>query len=115
MARSGLRGPFSLTTFGIDNAVTVTSPGAYALGYTGTDGRFYIQYVGRSDDDIGKRLKDWAPTNYAQFKFEYYSSPEAAFEKECELYHDFDPADNTVHPARPKGSNWECPRCSVFD
>jgi len=115
MASSGLRGPFSLTTVGVDSAVTVVSPGAYALGYTGTDRKFYIQYVGRSDEDVGRRLKDWVPTDYAQFKFGYFPSAKSAFEKECNLYHDFTPKGNSVHPARPNYANWKCPRCSIFD
>ena len=117
MASSGLSGPFALTTAGVATAVAEVSPGAYALGYTGTDGKFYIQYVGRSDDDVRKRLKDWVPTNYAQlqFKFSYFPSAKSAFEKECNLYHDFTPTWNSIHPARPRNANWECPRCSIFD
>lgn len=42
----------------------------------------------------------------------------AAFEKECALYHDFGgpqgQLDNEVHPARPEGTDWQCPRCDVF-
>ena len=41
MATSGLRGPFPLTKDGIDNNVTGTSAGAYALGAT-KDNTFYI-------------------------------------------------------------------------
>jgi hypothetical protein len=42
-------------------------------------------------------------------------SAKAAFDKECDLYHDFKPPDNKVHPARQKGANWTCKRCTVFD
>jgi hypothetical protein len=52
---------------------------------------------------------------YKRFKYGYASSAKAAFEKECKLYHDFEPRDNEVHPARPAGTNWECPRCPIFD
>ena len=115
MPSSGLRGPYSLNNETIDAVVTLKSAGAYALGKRGEDNVFYISYVGRSDDDINTRLKDWVG-KYAQFKFEYYSSPKAAFEKECNLYHDFgeDSLDNKVHPDRPENTNWQCPRCDRF-
>src|SRR5947209_8383324 len=37
-----------------------------------------------------------------------FTSSLAAFEKECWLYHTFNPADNGIHPARPQGSNSLC-------
>jgi hypothetical protein len=112
MASTGLNGPYALTTDRIDVAITKTSPGAYALGVT-TDGTFYVSYVGRSDTDVNARLKNHVGS-YKHFKYGYFSSPKAAFEKECNLYHDFDNLDNDVHPARPAGSNWTCPRCRTF-
>ncbi len=113
MPLSNLRGPFLLTTNGIDDNVILMSAGAYALGHT-SDDEFYIKYVGRSDSDVAGRLKDHIGS-YKRFKFEYYGSANAAFEKECRLYHDFGPPDNKIHPARPNGSDWECPVCTVFD
>ena len=107
-------GPFSLTTAGVGANVTRTSPGAYALGQRRDDGIFYIDYVGRSDDDVAKRLQQHTPERYPQFHFTYCESAKAAFEKECHLYHDFSPPDNKVHPARPRSAAWKCPRCSVF-
>ncbi|MCH7693312.1 MAG: hypothetical protein IID50_07710 [Proteobacteria bacterium] len=113
MATSGLRGPFPLTKDGIDNNVTGTSAGAYALGAT-KDNTFYISYVGRSDADVADRLKDHISA-YKQFKYEFYDSAKAAFEKEGHLYHDFKPGGNVNHPARPSGTFWKCPRCTIFD
>lgn len=113
MASSGLRGSFPLTHESINTNVTKTSPGAYALGYV-SETTFYIDYVGRSDTNVATRLKQHIGA-YRRFKFEYYASAKAAFEKECRLYHDFKPTDNKVHPARPNGSGWECPVCTVFD
>jgi hypothetical protein len=118
MPASGLHGPHKLTTSNIDAVVVGTGPGAYALGATNSDGTFVISYVGRSDDDLNGRLKDWVKTKYPEFKYGFLDSPKAAFEKECHLFHDFGGTatlDNDVHPARPKGSNWKCPRCNVFD
>ncbi len=113
MASTGLRGSFPLTRDGIDANVGRTSPGAYALGYV-KDDSFYVKYVGRADNDVARRLGDHIE-KYERFKYESYESPKAAFEKECRLYHDYKPADNTIHPARPNGSGWRCPVCTTFD
>ena len=113
MASSGLRGPYPLTEDGINENVTRRSPGVYALGYS-KNRKFHIKYVGRSDSDVGGRLHDHEGT-HSQFKFEYYASSKAAFEKECHLYHDFDPPENKIHPDRPAGKDWECPVCTIFD
>ena len=113
MASSGLHGPYSLTTNTIDTVVKSTSPGAYALGKS-RDNTFYISYVGRSDVNVNNRLRDHVG-DYDQFKYAYFSSEKAAFEKECRLYHDIEPPGNDVHPARPRGKNWKCPVCTIFD
>ncbi len=107
MASSGLKGPYALTDDMIDDEVTRTSAGAYALGKLSGD-TFYIEYVGRSDTDVNNRLHDHVG-NYPKFKYDYFGSAKAAFEKECNLYHDFNPSDNKAHPARPNGANWKCP------
>jgi hypothetical protein len=113
MASSGLKGSFELTDDKIDREVTETSAGAYALGHT--DGTtFHIKYVGRSDDDVNNRLHDHVG-KYKRFKYDYFPTRKSAFEKECNLWHDFDPVDNKIHPARPSGTNWKCPRCRAFD
>jgi hypothetical protein len=103
MASPSLSGPYSLTSVGIDNAVTQKSPGVYALGKLDTsDNKFAIHYVGRSEDDLNDRLKKHVQEWYPQFKAAYASSPKSAFEMECELYHDYGiHGDNKVHPARP--------------
>jgi hypothetical protein len=113
MPTSGLNGPYPLTDDDINKNVTRTSPGAYALGYS-ANGSFYIDYVGRSDGDVNKRLHDHVG-KYRQFKFDYFGSAKAAFQKECHLYHDFTPKDNKAHPARPTNSGWSCPVCTIFD
>jgi hypothetical protein len=108
-------GPYSLTTSGIDAAVTSKSAGAYALGKMGDDGVFYISYVGRSDDDVACRLRDHTAKWYPQFFFGYYLTAQAAYEKECWLYHTFRPGDNVVHPAKPRSSRLTCPNCGCGD
>jgi hypothetical protein len=112
MPSTGLKGPYDLTAEKIDEVVTETSAGAYALGkISKTTNTFIPKYVGRSDDDVNKRLKDWVD-KYPNFKYEYYSSAKAAYEKECRLYHDWKKQiDNKVHPAKSEGTDWKCPVC----
>jgi hypothetical protein len=106
-------GPYPLTPQGIKANVLVTGPGAYALGARGIDGVFYIDYVGRADDDVAKRLGDHVAGGSPQFHFTPCGSAEGAYMKECGLYHDFQPPRNINHPAKPKGLNLKCPVCLV--
>ena len=111
MATTGLHGPHLLTEKEIDAAVRGTGPGAYALGRQ-VEGTFYVDYVGRSDGDLNARLKQWAASKYIYFKYGFYDTAKAAFEKECRMFHDFGGTaklDNKVHPARPEGTNLKCP------
>jgi len=107
---AGLRGPFPLTPDTIAEEVVDNSPGAFALGHTDRLGRFVISYVGSSGDDLRTKLKGHVGTA-PQFKFRHYANPKPAFEKECELFHQFLPPGNILHPSRPRGSDWTCPRC----
>ena len=83
-----MKGSFPLSEKKIDEVVIEKSPGNYALGLVNDEKTFIVQYVGRSDTDVNKRLKDWVK-KYNRFKFSYASSSKAAFEKECKNYHDF--------------------------
>lgn len=114
MASIGLQGPFRLTAESVKVAVTATSPGAYVLANTDGQGTFIIKKVGRSDDNVRKRLQDYAEC-FSGFMFEYYPSAKAAFEKECDLYHNFLSARSYIHPSRPDGSYWKCAGCNIFD
>jgi hypothetical protein len=111
--KTGLRGPYHLTFDGISDAVARESAGVYALGRNDPSGNFQVKRVGRSDADVRARLRDCIGSD-TMFKFSFFSSARAAFEKECELFHDFSPPGNRIHPGRPKGKNWECPRCRIF-
>jgi len=116
MASLYMSGPYNLNTEIIDAQVTKTSPGNYALGKENDEGKFLVEYVGRSDKDVNDRLKSWiGKTKRPLFKYSYATSAKEAFEKECENYHDFVPPGNDVHPARPEESGWKCPRCNIFD
>ena len=120
MASLDMKGPYRLTREKVDEIITMTSPGNYALGYV-RDDTFFVYYIGRSDDDVNERVKQWVgekPNIYTHFKFSYATSTKAAFDKECKNYHDFggsEKLDNEYHPQRPYGKNWICLYCSIFD
>jgi hypothetical protein len=115
VARLGMQGPHDFGADKIDEVVTRTSAGNYALGDL-ENSTFIVRYVGRSDSDVNKELKSKLDSKYSKFKFSYATSPKAAFEKECQNYHDFggsENLDNKVHPAKPAGMNWKCPVCGM--
>jgi hypothetical protein len=113
MSRKELSGPYRLTFESIDCAVARHSPGVYALGHVGGDGRFYTHHVGRADSDLRHRLRNHIGAAM-MFKYRYAPSSREAFEGECALFHDLGPPGNRVHPDRPKGTSWTCPRCQIF-
>ena len=101
MATLNMIGPYELTRSKINEVVTQTSPGNYALGYVNSENTFIVQYVGRSDSDVASRLRQHVGEKYKRFKYSYATSPKAAFEKECINYHDFGESrllDNSSHP-----------------
>jgi len=69
-----MNGSYPLSDEAIDEALTRTSPGNYALGYMDGD-TFTVFYVGRSDSDVKQRLHEWVgmPSRY-----ENYASPAKA-------------------------------------
>jgi hypothetical protein len=69
-----MSGSYPLSNEAIDEAMTQTSPGNYALGYMDGD-TFSVFYVGRSDSDVRQRLHEWVglPSRY-----ENYASPAKA-------------------------------------
>ncbi|QCE34166.1 hypothetical protein FAI40_01765 [Acetobacteraceae bacterium] len=113
MPSSGMGRYYPLTNEEISQAVKVTRPGAYALGHINKGSAFCVDYIGRSDADLADCLKKHAEAKqYPYFKFMCLKSAKAAFEKECNLYHDFKPDGNDKHPEDSKGNTKEkCPRC----
>lgn len=102
MATLNMQGPYKLTAKEIENQVAANTIGNYALGFS-KDGTFYVKYIGRSDDDLNGRLKDWVG-NYDEFKFSTASSAEAAYKKELKNFNDFggvDKLDNKITPDKP--------------
>ncbi|CAN1724015.1 conserved protein of unknown function [Hyphomicrobium sp. 1Nfss2.1] len=112
-ANTGLLGPYRLSYDGINHAVARRTAGVFALGSTDPGGNFRVKHVGRSDSDVRSRLCECIGSD-ALFKVGFFASARAAFEKECELFHDFAPPSNRIHPSRPKGTTWECPRCKIY-
>ena len=108
MTNSGLSGPWPLTTDKIDEIVREIRSGNYLLGRQGD--KFYYRYTGRADVSLNLRLKQWVG-KYPDFKADYASSPKAAYEKECWIYHNLEPADNKVHPDKGDNTDWKCPIC----
>jgi len=60
-----MSGSYPLNDEAIDDALTRTSPGNYALGYMDGD-TFSVFFVGRSDSDVRRRLHEWVgmPSRY---------------------------------------------------
>ena len=52
-----MKGPFDLTINNIN--LIKNEPGVYILGKKHSDGGYWGCYVGRSDDDISKRINYW--------------------------------------------------------
>jgi hypothetical protein len=113
--RTGLYGNFSLSNAEIDTRVGA-SLGTYVLGdAVDSEGGLTIRYVGRADDDLNKRLKDWVGF-YKFFQYGHFSDKTANFEKESHLYHAFGGTDgkldNKIHPAKAYTSD-SCPVCGA--
>lgn len=110
--RAGTRldGPYRLMVDSIDAVVPDEAVGTFAIGHLDSEGRFVVQYVGRSDKDLRTELRNKIGAE-PYFKHRCFETPKEAFEKECELFHTFQPPGNLLHPERPPGSNWSCPHC----
>ena len=90
-----------------------TSAGNFALGRV-EENRFHVLYVGRDDHDLAKRLRSLTGRHprYKAVVSGYAPSVRAAFDRECEDFHDFlgsERLDNLTHPQRPMGTEWLCP------
>jgi predicted GIY-YIG superfamily endonuclease len=110
-----MKGPFELKNEVIDEKVQKNMIGNYALGFAGGNGVMSVNYVGRSDTDLNRRLKDHTSEGYTHFMYSYALSIEIAYIKECHDYHAFVDKhfrlDNENHPAKPENINSQCPYC----
>jgi len=114
---TGLGNAYPLTTDEINEQVDADRIGVYVLGDI-KDKTFYVDYVGRSDNDVNGRLRDYVSGAHSHFKFGYCATKKAAFEKECTIWHDFPELQKKqVHPDRPNGSDDPCPvaDCDTLD
>ena len=110
---------YQLTSDEINRRIGEEKIGNYALGYVKQDERksFIVCYVGRSDTDLKRRIKNHIGENpkYQYFKFSYATSAKDAYYKECNNWHDFGGPEgllnNSIHPDKPEGANWKCPQC----
>lgn len=110
MTGTRLEGPHRLIVDDIDAVIAGRSAGTFAIGHLDYKGRFVVQYVGRSDNDLRSQLKSKIGAE-PYFKHLCFETARQAFEKECELFHAFQPPGNFLHPERPAGTDWKCPHC----
>jgi len=115
MPSLGMEGPYDLDIKTIDEKVTKSSPGNYALGRMDEKEVFVVSYISRADADLNSELKSWVgKTDRPLFKFRYAISARDAFGIECENYHDFDRDRKGKHPQRSEQTDWKCPRCNYY-
>lgn len=98
------------------NTIIEKKRGNYAFGYLDNENNFIVCYVGRSDTDLQREIKQQMKTDRAKgcthFMYSYASSKKEAFEKECRNYHDFGESDhlhNEYHPDKPDRTDYKCP------
>lgn len=101
----------------VDNGGDWSSASVFVMGgiRKGSDGkpRFAIRYVRHVDGDLGAVLRQYIGS-YKVFRFKFFRSTHNAYDRECEIYHKFNPRDNTDHPTKPKNTKFICPipKCS---
>lgn len=116
MASLGMLGPFALTDNEVSKRVPENVMGNYAfLQKKWLTDEYLVRYVGRSDSDLKKEIKQQMKTDRAKgcthFKYSIAKSVKEAFEKECKNYHDFGESEclyNDIHPAKPSGTEYKC-------
>ena len=117
MASLDMLGPFALTDNEVNKRVPENVMGNYAfLQKKWLTDEYLVRYVGRSDSDLKKEIKQQMKTDRAasctHFMFSIASTKKEAFEKECHNYHDFGGSDslhNEYHPDKPDYTAYKCP------
>lgn len=101
-----------LTRERVRDVVPRGRPGFYRLGNV-IDGHFYTSYFGRSDACLLERLfKHEKKGRGPYFLPRPTETVEEAHHLECLFYHlEQDFTRNMNHPARPAGTEIECPYC----
>ncbi|MEO0004695.1 MAG: hypothetical protein ABIK49_01665 [candidate division WOR-3 bacterium] len=100
-----LKGPYQSDE--LDCEIEAGHPGVFVISADGQT----VALVGRSDKDLRGHLKRLFKRNrhYRYFWFEYASSPQNAFYKECRYYHKYPPKGKNAHPVPPRGLKLRCP------
>ncbi|MEO0071258.1 MAG: hypothetical protein ABIK39_04145 [candidate division WOR-3 bacterium] len=100
-----LRGPYQSDE--LDYVIKEGYPGVFVVSREGQT----VALVGRAEKNLHAHLQKLFKRNwhYRYFWFEYASSPQDAFHKECRYYHKYPPKDKNRHPVPPRGHNWKCP------
>ena len=124
IVKSGLGRPLPLKESTIqkevDGSSDWSSASVFVLGgiRKGADGklRFHIKKVSHVDGDLGKELRKFIG-KYSGFRFKFCRSTRNAYDKECEIYHNFKPIENIKHPVKPKNTKFYCSviNCTGFD
>ena len=117
MASLDMLGPFALTDNEVSKRVPENVMGNYAfLQKKWLTDEYFVRYVGRSDSDLKREIKQQMKTDRAagctHFMFSIASTKKEAFEKECHNYHDFGGSDslhNEYHPDKPDYTAYKCP------
>ncbi len=95
----------------VDNGEDWSSASVFVLGgiRKGTDGkpRFVIRWVSHVDGDLGTVLRKHIG-KYKGFRFKFFRSTSSAYDRECKIFHDFNPPDNVEHPVKPKNTKFVC-------
>ena len=98
----------------IDDLIPPKTIGNYVLGYRYGE-TIQVKYVGRSDTDLNRRLKEHLDDPYDAFMFSTQNTPEEAYIEECWNWHWCDGPqgrlDNEILPDRPEGCEEHCPVC----
>ena len=116
IATSGLGKPIPLQEVDIvrevDNSTDWSSASVFVVGgiHKSADGkfRFQIRKVSHVDGDLGKELRNYVG-KFSGFRFKFFRSTRNAYDKECQIYHQFKPIKNIAHPVRPRHTKFVCP------
>ncbi len=100
-----------LLNYNIDsvNQNVQDKPGIYRLSYKGSDGKFYVFYVGKSDVSLKERLKDHLSSsepntciknklkNECRYRFVYVTTQKERDQLEIDQIEEYEPKCNTQH------------------
>ena len=105
-----MKGPHALSFDAVQRLLPKARTGIFTLGYVDREGRFRVQSVGRDDYDVRARLSELIGSS-SMFKYAIMPNAHEAFLQECALFHTFRPPSSVIHPARPRGTDWQCAHC----